>query len=88
MNTQEMSGVIECYYGSCPNHGARKSADPDEGPYCYENACTATAEELATYQVLRDEYLRTLPKSEDRVFFIKRGLDENTLPQMKRISSR
>ena len=84
MNTQEMSGVIECYYGSCPNHGARKSADPDEGPYCYENACTATAEELATYQVLRDEYLRTLPKSEAKVTPIVRKADESICLQVKK----
>lgn len=83
MNTQEMSGAIECYYSSCPNHSARKSADPDAGPFCYENTCTATAKELATYQVIRDEYLLTLPKREVKVTPIVRKADETICLQVK-----
>lgn len=84
METQEMIGTIECYYGTCPNHNAQKGADPDEGPYCYENTCTATAEQLAAFQVIREDYLRTLPKSEAKLTPIVRKADESICLQVKK----
>ena len=84
MNTQETSGVIECYFSSCPHHGSLKSVNLDEGPYCYENTCNAAAEDLASLQVFYDEYLRTLPKSEAKVIPIVRKADEPICLQVKR----
>lgn len=46
---------IECYYATCPNHSIH--TDPDDGPYCNLNQCTATKEEGDKYEVDRQKQL-------------------------------
>ncbi len=47
--------TIECYYATCPNHSIH--TDPDDGPFCYLDHCTATKEEAAVYKVDRQKQL-------------------------------
>lgn len=35
--------AIECYYSTCPHHSSQTG---EEGPFCYEKECVATAEEI------------------------------------------
>lgn len=48
--------TIECYYDKCPNHAIH--LDSDEGPFCYQNKCTATEEQTNEYAILRNNYLK------------------------------
>jgi hypothetical protein len=47
---------IECYYDKCPFHSIH--ADKDEGPYCYEDECRASEEQLQIYDEIRKSYLQ------------------------------
>jgi len=48
--------TIECYYIECPNHSV--NADPDEGPFCYEDNCVRSAEERVVFQANRNAMLK------------------------------
>jgi len=51
--------TIECYYGKCKYHA-------DDGPFCDEEDCRATKEELEVYGKSRAEYLKGLQKEDKR----------------------
>ena len=36
---------IECYLSQCPKH-CTNDVPPDDGPFCYEDDCVATAEQI------------------------------------------
>jgi len=41
--------TIECYFGQCEFHSCH---DPgEEGPFCYENECRLTEEELKKHRL-------------------------------------
>ena len=50
---------IECYYRWCKYHGVH---DPDprfnEGPFCYEEDCHATKEDILIFSQKRKEELK------------------------------
>lgn len=56
--------MIECYYSTCPNHLyvlESQNGVPDEmvsGPFCSDNKCTATQQQIDEYQVIRTEELK------------------------------
>ena len=43
--------TIECYYTACPYHD-------NEGPFCYEDDCLATPDEIVIYDLTRRLELR------------------------------
>lgn len=54
--------TIECYYATCPNHSIH--TDPEDGPYCNLNQCTATKEEGDKYEVDRQKQLEAYKQPE------------------------
>jgi len=48
--------TIECYHNSCKYHSC--NFIKDDGPFCDEDDCKATKEELAQYDKEREEYLK------------------------------
>jgi hypothetical protein len=62
--------TIECYYKWCPNHEANHLPAEDSGPFCNNDECNATTEELAEYarkrssELERFRFLEGLHKSE------------------------
>ena len=50
--------TTECYYGGCKYHGSK--SDPEEGPFCFEEECKATQEEIVGFQLEREIFLRDL----------------------------
>jgi hypothetical protein len=56
-----------CYYQWCKYHSIHD--EPDEGPFCFEEECRATAEELDAFAILRKEELKLyqINKGEDDV---------------------
>ena len=44
--------TIECYYSLCPYH-RNNSLPPDEGPFCYQEECIASEENLSRYAMYR-----------------------------------
>ena len=47
--------TIECYYKWCSFHSSQ--IDPDNGPYCFEECCRASTEELKEYAEKRAKEL-------------------------------
>jgi len=43
--------MIECYYKWCKNHCYHHNGD--EGPFCNNNECTATNEQIVEFRALR-----------------------------------
>lgn len=39
--------TIECYYAMCPSHGTHEG---EEGPFCFQQDCTATPAEIQMYE--------------------------------------
>jgi len=46
--------AIECYYSSCKYHSCQTIKD---GPFCDEEECLVTEEELKKFEKEREEYL-------------------------------
>lgn len=43
--------TIECYFDACPHHGVHSG---DEGPFCYEEECKATDQEIKWFGHIRN----------------------------------
>lgn len=54
--------MIECYHGSCRHHESQH--DQDSGPFCAEQDCRATPQELQQYEQERVIYLQQLRKEQ------------------------
>ena len=51
--------AIECYYSQCKYHAANEMP-PTEGPFCFEEDCRATKEQIKEYEKIRKEYLERM----------------------------
>lgn len=47
--------MIECYYKECTNHEFNHIAESE--PFCNNQTCTASDEQLLEFDILRKEYL-------------------------------
>jgi hypothetical protein len=48
--------TIECYFSGCPFHSCNEPGQ--EGPFCYEEDCRATMNQVEAYEKERMEYLK------------------------------
>jgi hypothetical protein len=51
---------IECYYSSCKYHSCHYGG---EGPFCDEDECKSTKEDLQQFEKQREDYLNTRPNN-------------------------
>jgi len=50
--------TIECYFSECKYHSCH---DPnEEGPFCYEETCNASEEEIETFNKTRGDFLKRI----------------------------
>lgn len=54
--------IIECYHSSCRYHHSHYG---EEGPFCDENECRATEDEMRKYGEERKAYLKRVTISEE-----------------------
>ena len=48
--------TIECYYSECQHHSCW--SDPEGGPFCYEENCVRSREEIVMFHHRRQEALK------------------------------
>ncbi len=51
MKKKKLTGACECYYSSCKYH-------PKDEPFCNEDDCRATEDELKVFKQERADYLK------------------------------
>jgi len=58
---------IECYYHQCPNHEANHLAEDVSGPFCNNNECTASGQDMVRWGEERLAWLQSIArKSEEK----------------------
>lgn len=52
--------TIECYFKECPHHSSQ--TEKDDGPFCYQESCLATKEQLIDFGVQRGKEIEEMYK--------------------------
>lgn len=52
--------TIECYHKDCPNHSHQ--TNKDDGPFCYQDNCTATQEQIIIFDAKREKEIKEWSK--------------------------
>ena len=52
--------TIECYFKECSHHSYQ--TEKDDGPFCYQESCLATKEQLIDFGVQRGKEIEEMYK--------------------------